>query len=277
MITYDEKTLRKIQMVELELLKEADRICRKNDIHYNIIAGTLLGAVRHQGFIPWDDDADIALLREEYERFVEACKRDLDHSKYYFQDHRETEGYRWGYGKLRKKETLFLREYQEEMPYEQGIFIDVFPLDSVSDWKPIRKWQDLKCFLLRKILWSPVGQKAETNGCKRLVYRLLAKIPEQRAKNMLDRMIASSHRPGKWVRILMFPTPNQECGYRREWYEYSDEILFEDHSFIGIRNYDDYLLFKYGDYHVLPPLEKRKIHPVSALKLPDDIAERKTE
>ena len=60
-------------MIQLEMLCEVDRICRKCNIHYNIIAGTLLGAVRHQGYIPWDDDADIALLRSEYERFKEAC------------------------------------------------------------------------------------------------------------------------------------------------------------------------------------------------------------
>ena len=73
MVKIDDKKLRKLQMVQLELLVEVERICRKCDIQYNIVAGTLLGAVRHGGYIPWDDDADVALLRPEYEKFRRAC------------------------------------------------------------------------------------------------------------------------------------------------------------------------------------------------------------
>ena len=133
MIQIDKNTLRQIQKVQLEMLVEVDRICRLCGIKYNIIAGTLLGAVRHGGYIPWDDDADVALLRPEYEKFRQAVKYELDTSRFYFQDNRRTKGYRWGYGKLRRKNTLFLREYQEHMPYKQGIFIDIFPLDGVPD------------------------------------------------------------------------------------------------------------------------------------------------
>lgn len=114
MIELNQGDLRKLQLIELELLVEFDRICRKYDIQYTLTGGTLLGAVRHGGFIPWDDDADVAMLREEYERFKKACQIELD-SKFYFQDMRNTQGYRWGYGKLRKKGTLFLRENQEHM------------------------------------------------------------------------------------------------------------------------------------------------------------------
>ena len=135
-MTYDDADLRRIQLVQLDLLKEVDRICKKCGIRYNIIAGTLLGAVRHGGFIPWDDDADVAMLRREYDRFVLACQKELNTDKYYFQDHHVTPGYRWGYGKLRRKDSLFLREHQEHMPYEQGIFIDIFPLDCVPNERP---------------------------------------------------------------------------------------------------------------------------------------------
>ena len=74
MIRPTEKQLRKLQMIELELLEEVDRICRKHGIQYYITDGTLLGAVRHGGFIPWDDDADVTMLRGEYEKFRRACR-----------------------------------------------------------------------------------------------------------------------------------------------------------------------------------------------------------
>ena len=132
MIHLDQENLRKLQLIELELLVEFDRICRKNNIRYTLTGGTLLGAVRHGGFIPWDDDADVSMLRQEYEKFKKACEIELN-KKYYFQDMQITQGYRWGYGKLRKKDTLFLREYQEHMPYSQGVFIDIFPRDGVPN------------------------------------------------------------------------------------------------------------------------------------------------
>ena len=145
MITLEEETLRKLQKTELEILIEVDRICQKNRIHYSLTGGTLLGAVRHGGFIPWDDDADISMLRSEYKKFQRACKRDLDTERFYFQDMENTPGYRWGYGKVRRKDTIFLREGQEQMPYEQGIFLDVFPRDGVLDGVIARKVHTALC------------------------------------------------------------------------------------------------------------------------------------
>lgn len=268
MIELEPKTLRRIQMIQVELLLEVDRICKKCGIHYNIIAGTLLGAVRHEGYIPWDDDADVGLLREEYEKFREACKTELDKEKFYFQDHRNTRGYRWGYGKLRRKNTLFLREFQEHMPYRQGIFIDIFPLDSVPDNYCLRSIRNFECFCVRKILWSKVGKIAEKNLFKRLVYELLDKIPEKSVFNYYQKMVQIANKKRtRMVRILTFPTPNNEYGYYRNWYETSVEYLFENHWFQGIRDYDSYLTFKFGNYMELPPQEERKTHPVSKLIL----------
>ena len=268
MIRLSDAQLRRLQLIELELLLETDRICRKNGIHYTIIAGTMLGAVRHGGFIPWDDDADVAMLRGEYNRFREACARDLDSSRFYFQDHICTPGYRWGYGKLRRKDTLFLREHQEHLPYEQGVFIDIFPLDPVPDSLLSRTAVNFSCFCVRKLLWSEVGRIAERSGWKRFACRLLARIPLQTDLRLLDRMIArAAKRNSEWVRILMFPTPNRQWGYRRRWYAGSRDILFEGHPFPGVADPEEYLRFKFGDFMSLPPESQRKTHPVSALRL----------
>ena len=113
-----EDELRTLQLIETEMLSEVDRICRKCNIHYSMVGGTMLGAIRHKGYIPWDDDADIGFLRGEYEKFREACKTELDEERFYFQDIRDTEGYRWGYGKLRRKGTQFIRNGQEFMLFQ---------------------------------------------------------------------------------------------------------------------------------------------------------------
>lgn len=268
MIDIDQETLKQIQKIQLEMLEEVDRICKKCNIRYNIIAGTLLGAVRHGGFIPWDDDADVALLRPEYEKFRKACKTELDTSRFYFQDHRNTKGYRWGYGKLRRKNTLFLRENQEHMPYAQGIFIDVFPIDGVPDHYFLRSLKNFECFCVRKILWAKVGKVADHNPLMRKWYSLLDKIPEQTVFRYYHIMIHNANRKNtRMVRILMYPTPNDEWGYYRKWYENSKDIVFEGKVFRGIADYDSYLSFKFGSYMELPPEEKRKVHPVSKLKV----------
>ena len=261
--------LRNLQLVELELLTEVDRVCRAHDIPYCIIAGTLLGAMRHGGFIPWDDDADVAMLRADYERFRTACRTELDPDKYYFQDHVATPGYRWGYGKLRRADTLFLRENQEHMPYEQGVFIDVFPLDAVPESHAGRALKNLQCFCVRKVLWSPVGAVASKGAILKGWYSLLARIPEKVVNGWLDGLVNRARNiKSRWVRILMFPTPNREYGYLREWYENRMPITFEGIEFPGMREADEYLSFKFGNWHELPPEGKRKVHPVTAFKLP---------
>ncbi len=268
MVHLDDNQLKQLQMIQLEMLIEVDRICKKCEIKYNIIAGTLLGAVRHGGFIPWDDDADVAMLRPEYEKFREACKTDLDTSRFYFQDHRNTRGYRWGYGKLRRRHTLFLRENQEHMPYNQGVFIDIFPLDGVPDNYMLRSLQNFHCFCVRKILWSAVGQFSAQSMWKKECFRLLSKIPDSIIFHHYHHMIyRSNKKKTKMVRILMFPTPNKAYGYYRKWYEKSCPITFEGQVFCGIANYDEYLQFKFGRYMELPPKEQRKVHPISDIKL----------
>lgn len=260
--------LKQVQDIQKELISEVKRICSKCNIHFVMVGGTMLGAIRHKGYIPWDDDADIGFLRTEYEKFREACKTELNHEKYYMQDLRDTAGYRWGYGKLRRKNTEFIRLNQEFMPYEQGISIDLMPFDNVPDGWLARRVHFFRCFVFRKLLWSEVGSRAEKNIWVRRIYQLLRQIPMKLILKSYQRFIDDGQkRRTRLVRILTFPTPKGVYGYERKWYTQLGMYQFDDMMLPGARDFDGYLKVKYGNYMDLPPAEKRKTHAVSKLKL----------
>ena len=263
---------RKLQLLELEMLVELDRVCRANGITYQIWAGTQLGAVRHKGFIPWDDDADVVMLREEYEKFRKVADQ-LDPEICFFQDHRNDPGYRWGYGKLRHTGTKYVRLGQEHLNCKTGVFIDIFPHDDVPISTAGQMLQDFHCFCLRKILWSEVGKYNET-GLMKLWYRLLSKVPVSFVFRQLDWYAkkSSSKSPNK-VRTLTYTSIGklyfkhsikERYGMPKRWFLNTASFEFEGKTLIGLADYDEYLRFSYGDYMQLPPEEKRVQHaPVS--------------
>lgn len=259
--------LKKLHEIELELLEEVDRICRKYGIAYSIDGGTLLGAVRHGGFIPWDDDADVIMNRKAYNKFVDVLDEEIDKQRFYFQDLNRTPGYRWGYGKLRRKNTEFIRLNQEYMPYEQGVFLDIFVCDNVPNNYFARCVCNFHSYIYRKLFYSEVG-KHTTKGIQYIVYFLMNLVPENTLKKRYAAYIERRNRKSsKWVKCLTFPACNHTFGYKREWYEDTIDISFEGKKFRAARNYEEYLTFLYGNYMKLPPKEKRKIHAVSKLKL----------
>lgn len=263
--------LKRLQETQMELIAEVDRICKKCNIQYNMVGGTMLGAIRHKGYIPWDDDADIGFLREEYEKFREACKTELNHEKFYIQDLRDTKGYRWGYGKLRRRGTEFIRLNQEKMPYGMGISIDLMPFDNVPDGAVARRWHFLRCYIYRKFFWSHIGKDTAEHWYQRLCFRLMDLVPMEFLVKSFSQFIEQSQKYGrtKLVRILTFPTPKGEgiFGYERRWYEDLAIYPFGKMQLPGAADYDGYLKVKYGRYMELPPVDKRKIHPISKLTL----------
>ena len=266
-----QEELHKLQEIEMELLQEVDRICRKYKIHYNMVGGTMLGAIRHGGYIPWDDDADLGFLRTEYEKFRRICQTELNTEKYYFQEIRDTEGYRWGYAKLRKKNTKFVRLGQEFMPYEQGVFIDLFPLDNVPDNRLLRKVHFFSCFLLRKFLWSEVGCRTEKNKMIRELYGIMHLVPRKVLISWYELLIRMNARhKTELVRILTFPTPKNTYGFYRKWFLKQARYHFGNITLTGAKDYEGYLKHKFGDYMELPPESERKVHPISELKLEKD-------
>lgn len=268
--------LRKLQLIELDMLVEVDRVCRENNIPYRITGGTLLGAVRHKGFIPWDDDADINMLREDYERFKKAADQ-LNPDICFFQDHDTDPDYRWGYGKIRRTGTKYVRTGQEHLKFATGIFIDVFPLDNVPNSLIGRVLQDWHCFVLRKILYSEVGKVSDKESSSaRKLYALLARIPLDFVFRSLKRMTRNNRNSDpNDVRVLTFKAAGKlytknslksRYGVKKEWLREFAEYDFEGKKLMGPKNYDDYLTYMYGDYMTPPPPEKRGQHsPVSEL------------
>lgn len=253
-----EKDLPRQQEILLEMLVEVDRICRQNGLKYCLYGGTMLGAIRHQGFIPWDDDADVTLLRQDYDKFRAACKTQLDTSRFYYQDHQNTPGYRWGYGKLRRKGTSFVRAGQEHMPYEQGVFLDIFPQDGVPDrFEPLYR---CCCSAVRKLQWADAGRKSSKSAALRAWYGLLNAIPyswvARRFENLVN--IGKRNPSSEYTRVISWPrTKGRRKGMRREWFQQVADYPFEGHQLMGMADYHTFLSYIFGDYMRPPPPEKR--------------------
>ncbi len=269
MIKLEGKILRQLQMTELEMLVEVDRICRKYNIKYSLDGGTLLGAVRHNGFIPWDDDADVVMLRAEYDKFYKACQHELDRGRFFLQEYRTDDKYRWGYSKMRRNGTVFLREGQEHVKCNQSVFIDIFVYDNVPDNYLIRRLHLFLCYCIRKALYSEVGKKNAPNPFQRIWYRVLNRIPRNFWFCLIKKTACiTNQKRHELVRHMTYPY-RKECRYGlpRECFDEYREKDFEGYSFKIFKKYNLYLTRLYGDYMTLPPEDKRKTHPVSEIRL----------
>lgn len=262
---------RRMQLLELDMLVELDRVCRKHDIKYAIMCGTLLGAVRHKGFIPWDDDVDVSMLREEYEK-LKAVADELNPEICFFQDHDTDPEYRWGYGKLRRTGTTYIRPGQEKLKCKTGLYIDILPLDDIPVSAAGQAWNDFHCFCLRKILWAEIGKDTDKSAFARGVYSVLSRINPEWVFRRLRRMSSRSrNQSDKPVRTYLLPSGGKEIslystdrnrtslkyGMPKSWLLDLVELEYEGHLFWGPREYDAYLKSRYGDYMQLPPEEKR--------------------
>lgn len=247
----------------LEMLHRLDEVCRKYDIDYTLFAGTALGAVRHSGFVPWDDDLDVIMTRENYNRFLSVAKGEIDSERYYLQceysDH-------WPmfFTKLRKNNTAYMEKYHpRDRLMHQGVYIDIFPCDNLSDSKFVRKLQ----FLASKVVIAKSLDKRGylTDSKKKKIFmafcRLLPRAPFLalvKNRKATDSQCVHS--------FLGASSKFEKSIYKREWMTESKRMRFCDGEFPVSSYYDSLLTTLYGDYMTLPP-EKERAVKVHAMKI----------
>lgn len=228
-IKLNDKQLKHLQDELLILLVELDRICNKHNIKYYLAYGTLLGAVRHKGFIPWDDDIDVQMLREDYERFCDVCNKELDKEIFFLQTQETDEFYNWVYGKLRLNKTSYIRAGQEHIQQKDGIFLDILPLDKISNNKYKIAIINFVCKICRKILWSQVGKRNSGNASLRYLYKLLSYIP----RNLVTRIFEKTAKWDKEKETSLIASHNTfKQIYRSKFYEERILVDFEGMKFL---------------------------------------------
>lgn len=250
--------LRRLQLVQVDLLKEFDRICRLHGIKYIIGSGTLLGAVRYKGFIPWDDDIDVEMLREDYEKFSKIAKQKLN-EKVFFQDHKTDKAYPWLFGKLRKNGTSAVRLGQEHLKMHGGIFIDIFPRDPMPNSENGKKAYEFVARICRKILYARIMRVNAENSIARFGWTLVSVIPkfipfgiECMLRNSIDPNVS------KRVRSYGYHGHYETEGYDKRWFTKLTEIEFEGGTYYAPADFDGYLTFVYGADYMTPPPESER-------------------
>ena len=262
--------LKNIHRIELDILLEFDRICKKHDIKYQLFAGTLIGAIRHKGFIPWDDDIDVCMLRSEYNRFESVVDNELS-SEYFFQTYETDPNYMNRFAKIRKNGTVFMENLVKELDIHHGLYIDIFAFDSIELNSLQGKYQiwllrTINSFLKHrlKIRHETLNQGFERTKAK-FKHDLIKIMPisKLRIENwLLNIMIKFNHKKTEYVADLANPSTGdfEKFMMRRETIEDSIDWDFEGCKFPVPRAYDEVLTRAYGDYMKLPDIDKRVSH-----------------
>ena len=266
---YTDEELSKLRQIQMDIYREIRRICENHGIPFVAIAGTVLGAVRHNGYIPWDDDLDIAMMRCDYTRFLKYAKDEIN-PKFFVQNYYTDPHYGNYFTKIRCNGTLFVQNIDKKDKSHHGIFVDVFPLDRVPDNLKERIKYQKKLMIYYQIYMAKCNRgisgeidslKGKTNQVIRSVLHvLLLSASKEKLFTKIDELcqIYNDGNSSTLANAVVFA---MNGGY----FEEADMFPSVTHTFEGDtvmipHDADKYLSQTYGDYMLLPPVDKRVNH-----------------
>lgn len=264
-----ELTLEEIREIQINELLYVKDICDKNNINYYLVSGTLLGAVKYKGYIPWDDDIDIALDRSSYLKLIKLIEED-NHLAYKILTVYNTKDYYYPYAKLVNKNTKLVENSKEIN--DMGVFIDIFPMDRFNDdiMKIYKRTKFLRNISTRRMrIIKPIKKsrlleekeiKVKFHFIKSFVYSIIdiVSLPLGYTfwTKVLDKVL-SKYKDGKYYCTMYL---NRKNYFDVSLFDDIDEYEFEGYKFTSIKNYDTYLRKVYGDYLSDLPLSLQRTH-----------------
>lgn len=250
--------IRDFQLRSVRLLEAIDKVCEEHGLRYFIVDGSLLGAVRHKGFIPWDDDIDIAMPREDYDKLIAhemewvpkpysiiTAEKNLQYPKYF--------------AKFEDQSTTLVENFA--LGYVGGIYLDVFPLDAVPDNKMLRRWHYTRFNLVRRLLYLAYRDPYKHgHGFESVLMKALQGLLNKKRLHSMSHHILTECVGKRGCNHIM--THDQGlCAHRKEMFESIGRYEFEGKTFAGPADADAFLSAYYGsDYMQLPPEAKRRSH-----------------
>lgn len=258
---YDDETLKHLQQVDLKILKDFIQICEDNNLTYFIYFGSLIGAIRHQGFIPWDDDIDVVMFREDFEKLNQILEKDVN-EEYIFFNVLNEDTYHYNWGRLLLKNTLFKEWWGDQVDYTPHIFIDIFILDNIPNNKFKRFIHRWTCYCLNLLSTHAIIKHENTSKIKKIIQqsiyytvKILPISPYTLKKKCVKAFTKYQYEDCE--EVCDFPSSGvMPVSFKTDWFPIK-KAKFEDIEVNIPNNYDKILKMDYGNYMELPPEETR--------------------
>ena len=263
---YDPDDLKRVQDLELKILKEVISICEKHGLKYYAYGGTALGAIRHNGFIPWDDDIDIAMFRDDYEELLKIMETELG-EEYYVLTMLKQKDFYMPISQVCLKGTRFENSYELPTSHVKGICIDIFPIDNLPKSFNKQKIQHYMVQIIRHLLINSLYNINTPNKIMSFIHSVIHHIlktipgPKFLKKRYLNRLTKYNEIETNYCTVFFSQVDFLKFGkygfFDKRDFEPSIKVKFEDIEINIQKEYDKILTMYYGDYMTLPPKEKR--------------------